>query len=71
MDLEIQTKKVGKLNKELLDMDRQKYRAELKVKETIDEMRKSQRTSQRQNQGAIVGQSGMQQQLTKKDKELK
>ena len=59
MDLEIQTKKVGKLNKELLDMDRQKYRAELKVKETIDEMRKSQRTSQRQNQGAIVGQSGM------------
>ena len=49
MDLEIQTKKVGKLNKELLDMDRQKYRAELKVKETIDEMRKSQRTSQRQN----------------------
>ena len=41
MDLEIQTKKVGKLNKELLDMDRQKYQAELKTKETIDELRKS------------------------------
>ena len=41
MDLEIQTKKVGKLNKELLDMDRKKYQAELKAKETVDEMRKS------------------------------
>ena len=41
MDKEIQEKKVAKLQKELLDLDREKYKVELKAKETVDELKKS------------------------------
>ena len=36
MDKEIQEKKVAKLQKEILDLDREKYKVELKAKETVD-----------------------------------
>ena len=39
MDKEIQEKKVAKLQKDLLNLDRQKYQAELKAQESVTSMR--------------------------------
>ena len=39
MDKEIQEKKVAKLQKDLLNLDRQKYQAELKAQESATSMR--------------------------------
>ena len=41
MDKEIQEKKVAKLQKEMLDLDREKYKSELKAKEAVNELKKS------------------------------
>lgn len=43
MDKEIQEKKVAKVTRELQQMDKQKYQAELKAQEAVKEVREAQK----------------------------
>ena len=71
MDKEIQEKKVAKLQKEMLDLDREKYKVELKAKETIDEMKRSQRSSMNDVKGRVSAQSSMENKIVKSQMDLK
>ena len=71
MDKEIQEKKVAKLQKEMLDLDREKYKVELKAKETIDEMKRSQRSSMNDVKGRVSVQSSMENKIVKSQMDLK
>lgn len=59
MDKEIQEKKVAKLQKEMLDLDREKYKIELKAKETVQELKKNQRTTMNDVKGRQTAQSNV------------
>jgi len=52
-------------------MDRQKYQAELKAKQSVDEMRSVQKTSMRDAKGILSVQSSFEQKLLKTELELK
>lgn len=69
MDRDIQEKKVVKLQKDLLDMDRKKYQAELKAKEMTDSIKKSQRSSMMDAKTLLTQQSSMEQKLLKSELE--
>ena len=71
MDKEIQEKKVAKLQKELLDMDRKKYLAELKAKESATTMRQMQKQSHSGVKDLIGQASSTEQRLLKSELELK
>ena len=71
MDKEIQEKKVAKLQKEILDLDREKYKVELKAKETVNELKRSQKSSQNDVKGRATAQSGTEQKLQKSQMDLK
>ena len=71
MDKEIQEKKVAKLQKDLLNLDRQKYQAELKAQESVTSMRQMQKQSSTGVKEMIGLQSSTENKLLKAELELK
>ena len=56
---ELQEKRIAKLQKEKLDLDREKYKVELKAKENLDQLRKSQKAGANDIKGRVRVESGI------------